>query len=89
MSMIRSVIAVVISLIVTIALIPIIGTYLALPLFLFWYLGSIGGHGWVVTLPIMILTPVFLFFFFEVTVKILLPKGYTEPLFFPLYAIFF
>ncbi len=89
MSMIRSVIAVVISLVVTIALIPIIGTYLALPLFLFWYLRIYGGHGWAVTLPIMILTPVFLFFFFEVTVKILLPKGYTEPLFYPLYAIFF
>ena len=89
MSMIRSVAAVVISLIVTIALIPIVGTYIALPLFLFWYLKIFGGHGWAVTLPIMLLTPVFLFFFFEVTVKILLPKGYTEPFFFPLYAMFF
>jgi hypothetical protein len=30
-----------------------------------------------------------LFFFFEVTLRILLPKGVTEPLFFPLYATFF
>ena len=28
-------------------------------------------------------------FFFEVTLKILLPKGWTEPLFIPLYATFF
>ena len=26
---------------------------------------------------------------FEVTLKMLLPKGWTEPLFYPLYAIFF
>ena len=32
---------------------------------------------------------VFVFFFFEVTLKILLPKGITEPLFFPLYNLFF
>ena len=30
-----------------------------------------------------------LFFFFEVTLRTLLPKGITEPLFCPLYQIFF
>ncbi len=89
MTMIRAVLSVIIALVVTIALIPLVGTYVALPLFLFWYLRIFGKHGWVVTLSIMFLTPTFLFFFFEVTVKILLPKGITEPLFFPLYAIFF
>ncbi|MGY9050173.1 hypothetical protein P775_08565 [Puniceibacterium antarcticum] len=89
LSMVRSVLAVVIALVVTIALMPIVGTYIALPLFLFWYLRIFGRHSWAVTVPITILTPVFLFFFFEVTVKILLPKGFTEPLFFPLYAFFF
>jgi hypothetical protein len=43
----------------------------------------------VLTASLVICTPVFLFFFFEVTLKILLPKGVTEPLFTPLYAIFF
>jgi len=89
LSMLRSVFLVIASLIVTIALIPMVGAYIAIPAFLFWYLKIYGGHGWAVTLPITLLTPVFLFFFFEATLKILLPKGITEPWFFPLYAMFF
>ncbi|MDA7425724.1 tripartite tricarboxylate transporter TctB family protein [Thalassococcus lentus] len=88
-SMLRSVVAVVAALVVCIALIPIAGAYIAIPLFLLWYLKVFGGHGWFLTLSISVLTPVFLFFFFEATLKILLPKGFTEPLFFPLYAMFF
>lgn len=84
-----SVVQVVIALIVTVALIPWAGSYIALPLFLFWYLRVFGRHGWPVTLSLVIATPVFLFFFFEVTLKILLPKGLTEPFFIPLYAMFF
>lgn len=86
---IRSVIAVAVVLCVTIALIPVVGAYLALAAFVFWYLRLLGGHGWVLTAVMTIATPVFLFFFFEVTLKILLPKGWTEPLFLPLYAVFF
>ncbi|MBV2358604.1 tripartite tricarboxylate transporter TctB family protein [Thalassococcus sp. CAU 1522] len=89
MSMLRSVLAVTGALVVTIALMPFAGAYVALPLFLFWYLRIFGGHRWVLVLPLTLLTPVFLFFFFEVTLRILLPKGLTEPLFFPLYAAFF
>ncbi|MDU8912376.1 tripartite tricarboxylate transporter TctB family protein [Aestuariicoccus sp. MJ-SS9] len=89
MSMLRSVLAVVVALVATIALIPVVGAYIAIPLFLFWYLRLYGGHGWVLTLSITLATPVFLFFFFEVTLRILLPKGITEPLFFPLYAMLF
>lgn len=85
----KAVVSVVIGLVVTIALIPWVGSYIALPLFLLWYLKVFGGHGWVLTLPIVIGTPLFLFFFFEVTLKILLPKGLTEPFFIPLYATFF
>jgi putative tricarboxylic transport membrane protein len=43
--------------------------------------GSHGNHA--------LCTPVALFFFFEVTLRILLPKGVTEPWFYPLYATFF
>lgn len=86
---IRSVIAVAAALGVTIALIPVVGAYVAIPAFVFWYLRIFGGHGWWLTAILTTATPVFLFFFFEVTLKILLPKGWTEPLFFPLYAIFF
>lgn len=88
-TMLRPLIAVVLALVATIALIPIVGAYVALPLFLLWYLRIFGGHGWVLTLSLTILTPVATFLFFEAVLKILLPKGITEPLFFPLYAIFF
>jgi len=87
--MVRSVISVAAAVGVTIALMPFAGSYIAIPLFLFWYLKVYGRHGWVLTLSITLLTPVFLFFFFEVTLKILLPKGWTESWFIPLYAAFF
>jgi putative tricarboxylic transport membrane protein len=88
-TMLRPLIAVVIALVTTIALIPIVGAYVALPLFLLWYLRIFGGHSWTLTLSLSLLTPVATFFFFETVLKILLPKGITEPLFLPLYAIFF
>ncbi|MEL6681779.1 MAG: tripartite tricarboxylate transporter TctB family protein [Pseudomonadota bacterium] len=84
-----AVVAVVIALIITVAIMPWAGAYIALPLFLFWYLKIFGKHGWFLTLCLTIGTPIFLFFFFEVTLKILLPKGLTQPLFVPLYAYFF
>lgn len=87
--MLKPLVEVVLSLVVTVALIPIVGAYVALCLFLIWYLHFFGKHSWRVTVPIVIGTPLFLFFFFEVTLKILLPKGITEPLFIPLYAAFF
>ncbi|MXQ08049.1 tripartite tricarboxylate transporter TctB family protein [Alphaproteobacteria bacterium GH1-50] len=86
---IRSVAAVAIALTATIALTPILGAYVSIVLFLLWYLRVFGGHGWTLTLSLTAATPLFLFFFFEVTLKILLPKGWTEPLFLPLYATFF
>jgi putative tricarboxylic transport membrane protein len=89
LEMIRPLMAVTASLVVTIALIPIVGAYVALPLFLVWYLRIYGGHGWGLTAIIALCTPVALFFFFEVTLRILLPKGVTEPWFYPLYATFF
>ncbi|PWR03818.1 tripartite tricarboxylate transporter TctB family protein [Meridianimarinicoccus roseus] len=85
----RAVLVVIGSLVVTITLMPWAGAYIALPLFLLWYLKVFGKHGWTLTLLLTLGTPVFLFFFFEVTLKILLPKGFTEPLFIPLYARFF
>jgi hypothetical protein len=89
LEMVRPLGTVVIALFVTMLLIPLAGAYVALPLFLVWYLRVFGGHGWGLTAIIAVATPVALFFFFEVTLRILLPKGWTEPLFFPLYAMFF
>ncbi len=76
------------SLAAMIGAIQIIGVYFAVPLYLIFYLRVIGRHLWRVTLPIALATPVIIFFFFEIALKIILPKGYTEPLFYPLYNIF-
>ncbi|MEO0342471.1 MAG: tripartite tricarboxylate transporter TctB family protein [Pseudomonadota bacterium] len=65
------------------------GAYVALPIFMIVYLRWMGGHGWFLISTLTTGTALFMFFFFEVTLKILLPKGITEPLFIPLYAIFF
>ena len=73
---------------VTIGLIHIIGVYGAMPLFLLFYLRFVGRHSWRTTTVMAILTPIISFFFFEVTLRVILPKGYTEPLFYPLYDIF-
>jgi hypothetical protein len=89
----RDVLVVLVGLLGAIALIPFVGAYVALPLFVVYYLrlmsGPAGQTGWVTTIAIALATPVTVFFFFEVTLKILLPKGITEPLFIPLYAQFF
>jgi hypothetical protein len=87
--MLRSVLIVTLALVITVALLPWLGAYLALPSFTLWYLRFFGGHGWGLSLFMSIATAVFFFFFFEVTLRILLPKGITEPVFIPLYAQFF
>jgi putative tricarboxylic transport membrane protein len=85
----RSVVVVTLALVITVALMSWLGAYVALPLFLIWYVKVYGRHSWLLTLSLAIGTPIFLFFFFEVTLKILLPKGLTEPFFIPLYSMFF
>jgi putative tricarboxylic transport membrane protein len=77
------------ALIVTVALFSFIGIYGALPLFLIFYLRFMGKHSWSLTATLTVLIPVVIFYFFEITLKIILPKGVTEPLFIPLYKIFF
>jgi hypothetical protein len=47
-----------------------------------------GRHGWLNSLCIALATPVVVFFFFEIALRITLPKGWTEPLFYPLYDWF-
>lgn len=77
------------ALIITVALFSFIGIYGALPLFLIFYLRFMGKHSWSLTATLTVLIPVVIFYFFEITLKIILPKGITEPLFIPLYKIFF
>ena len=77
------------ALIVTVALFSFIGIYGALPLFLIFYLRFMGKHSWKLTSTLAVMIPVVIFYFFEITLKIILPKGVTEPLFLPLYKMFF
>ena len=84
----NQVIVVTIALAVMIGLVHIIGVYGAVPLFLVFYLRALGRHGWGLTAAFAVATPVVTFFFFEAALKITLPKGYTEPLFYPLYDWF-
>ncbi|MDP6573831.1 MAG: tripartite tricarboxylate transporter TctB family protein [Rhodospirillales bacterium] len=76
------------SLTVMVGLIHIIGVYISLPLFMIFYMRVLGGHSWKTVGGIATATPVVSFFFFEIALKIELPKGMTEPLFYPLYDIF-
>ena len=73
---------------VFIGLIHIIGMYGSMTLFLFYYLYFLGRHRLGVTLAVALGAPVVTFFFFDVAMRIVLPKGYLEPLFLPLYEIF-
>lgn len=77
------------SLVALLGLTHIIGIYFAIFLFLLFYLRFVGRHSWMLTGILSVASPVFLFFFFEAMLKILLPKGYSEPLFYPLYQIIF
>jgi len=72
-----------------IALIHFVGFYGAIPLFLIYYIRFLGHHGWPATLAISLTTPVVTFLFFDIAMRIVLPKGYLEPLFLPLYDFFF
>ena len=77
------------ALIITVALFSFIGIYGTLPLFLVFYIRFMGKHSWRLTATLSLVIPVVIFYFFEITLKIILPKGITEPLFLPLYKFFF
>lgn len=66
-----------------------LGMYLALMGFLLFYLRVIGGHSWILSISLTIFIPVFVFFFFEYLMTIPMPKGITEPLFYPIYGLLY
>lgn len=71
-----------------IALVNVISMYGAMAVFLIYYIYFLGRHSLVTALSIAVAAPVVTFFFFDVAMRIVLPKGYAEPLFLPLYDIF-
>ena len=74
---------------IMIGLIHVIGVYFAVPLYLVYYLRFFGGHSWVMTAVITVIMPVVTFLFFEIALTIELPKGFTEPLFYPIFDLFY
>lgn len=73
---------------VMIGLVHLVGMYGAIPVFLIYYVRYIGQHSWMTTLLIAVISPVTVFFFFDIALRIVLPKAYLEPLFLPLYEMF-
>ncbi len=74
---------------IMIGLIHVIGVYFSLPLYLLYYLRFVGGHKWPLTAAIAIVMPIATFLFFEIALRIELPKGFTEELFYPIYDLFY
>ena len=74
---------------VMIGLFHIVGAYGAIPVFLIFYLRFMGGHSWRLTGMFAAVTPVVTFLFFEIALQKTLPKGYTEPLFLPIFDFFY
>lgn len=66
-----------------------LGLYIGLIGFLFFYLRILGGHTWTLTAILTIGIPVFIFMFFEYLMVIPLPKGISEPLFYPIYDLIY
>ena len=69
-------------------LIEIAGFYVAILAFMIYYVRFLGRHSWWATLSIAFGLVVACFFFFDIAMRIVLPKGLSEPLFIPLYELF-
>lgn len=77
------------SIVFLLAVTHLLGIYVALFLFLLFYLKFVGRHSWLVTITMMIVVPVFIFCLFEWALKIPLPKSISEPLFYPIYDLMY
>lgn len=66
-----------------------IGIYFSLIIFLFFYLKIMGGHTWLLSSSLSILVPIVVFAFFEYLMTSPLPKGISEPLFYPIYDLMY
>ena len=63
------------SLLLFLILITFVGTYLALMVFMAFYVRFLGRHSWPVTIAFVIGTPIFCYLVFEVALTKYLPKG--------------
>ncbi len=78
------------SLLLALAFVPVVGTYGAIMFLLVFHMKALGRgrHSWITTIAVAIIVPVCIFLFFEIMMQEILPKGMTEPLFDPLFALF-
>lgn len=67
----------------------IIGVYFSIALFMIFFVRIMGRHSWFTTTGLLIGMPVVMFVFFEWALKVPLPKGYSEPLFYPIYDLMY
>ena len=67
----------------------IIGMYLSVMLFMVYYVRLVGRHSWPTTIGISVGAPILLFVFFDWALRKPLPKGYSEPLFYPIYDLIY
>jgi hypothetical protein len=67
----------------------IIGMYLSVFIFMIAFVRFLGRHSWVTTLALAVAAPTIMFLLFEWALATTLPKGITEPLFYPLYDLIY
>lgn len=66
-----------------------VGIYVSLLGFLLFYFKFVGRHRWLTSVALTFTIPVFVFCLFEWALTIPLPKGITEPLFYPIYDLIY
>ena len=67
----------------------IIGMYFSVFLFMIAFVRFLGRHSWTMTLSLAVAAPVVMFLLFEWALTTSLPKGISEPLFYPLYDLIY
>lgn len=66
-----------------VALVNVVSMYGAIAVFLLYYTRYLGRHSWSLCLPLSLISPVALFFFFEGAMRITMPTGmpFMDPIF--------
>jgi len=67
----------------------IIGMYLSVFIFMIAFVRFLGRHSWVTTIALAVAAPTIMFLLFEWALATTLPKGISEPLFYPLYDLIY
>lgn len=66
-----------------------IGMYLSVFFFMIAFVRFLGRHSWPTTIALAVAAPVVMFVLFEWALTTSLPKGISEPLFYPLYDLIY